>query len=154
MSRMKASIRIAAATVAVVGTACASTGQSSDPADLVGCYYFEQGGAAASLNLPWGFRLLVQDLDGWPALQRLEEVRLATTLTGQDEIDHPFGYWRPLPGDSILVGYPAGGGVSLRLAPDDKGMSGVAQPVGDATLSTSRPSHPIQVVHARCPEDL
>ncbi|HUG42129.1 MAG TPA: hypothetical protein VMM12_16795 [Longimicrobiales bacterium] len=143
-----------AAAIGLLAAACATTGQAVDPAALAGCYYFEQDQVAAELRLPWGFRLLDQALTGWPALQPLEGVRVATTLTGRDETDHPFGYWRPLPGDSILVGYPAGGGFSLHLAPAGAGMTGTIRALGDATLATARPARPVRIIHARCPEDL
>lgn len=143
-----------AAGLTVLAAACASAGQGSDSAVAPGCYYFEQDDVARQLQLPWGIRLLEGPLEGWPAVQQYEGARLATTLTGQDEADHPFGYWRPLDGDSILVGYPAGGGLSLRLVSDSGRMTGTARPVGDATLEAQRPSYPLRLVHARCPEDL
>lgn len=134
--------------------ACASTGQGADPGDLAGCYYFDQDDVARDLNLPWGVRLLDGPIQGWPALQQYEGARVASTLTGTDEADHPFGYWRPLAADSILVGYPAGGGLSLRLSTAGDGLSGIARALGDATLARDRPAHPVRLVHARCPEDL
>ena len=143
-----------AVSLALLGAACASAGQGSDSAVVPGCYYFEQDDTARQLQLPWGIRLLDRPLEGWPAVQQYEDARVATTLTGQDEVDHPFGYWRSLSGDSILVGYPAGGGLSLRLAADSGGMAGTARPVGDATLSTQRPTYALRLVHARCPEEL
>ncbi|MBW3552114.1 MAG: hypothetical protein KY466_01320 [Gemmatimonadetes bacterium] len=144
----------AAAALATFAGACASAGQGSDPAALAGCYYFEQDDLARQLQLPWGIRLLDRPLDGWPAVQQYDDVRVATTLTGQDEVDHPFGYWRPLSGDSILVGYPAGGGLSLRLVPDGGWMVGAVRALGDATLQAQRPDHPLRLLHARCPEEL
>ena len=141
-------------TLALLATACASTGQGADPADLAGCYYFDHDQVATGLHLPWGVRLLDRPLQGWPALQQLEGVRVATTLTGSSEEDHPFGYWRVVSADSILVGYPAGGGLSLHLTPDDGGMAGSARAVGDATLRTDRPAHAVRLLHARCPDDL
>lgn len=144
----------AAVALATFAGACASAGQGSDSAVVPGCYYFEQDDTARQLQLPWGIRLLDRPLEGWPAVQQYEDARFATTLTGQDEVGHPFGYWRSLSGDSILVGYPAGGGLSLRLAPDSGGMAGIARPVGDATLATQRPTYPLRLIHARCPEEL
>lgn len=150
---MTRSLHAAAAILAILGAACASTGQAADPADLAGCYYFEQDAVFQELQLPWGFRLLDQPLEGWPALQQLEDVRVATTLTGRDEVDHPFGYWRPLAGDSLLVGYPAGGGFSLRIELDANEMTGSILPVGDAGLG-ERTARPVGIIHARCPEEL
>ena len=154
---MRPLIRIPAfAVLATMAGACASTGQSADPADLAGCYYFDQGDAARDLRLPWGLRLQGQPLspEAWPAVGQLEGARVASTLNARAETDHPFGYWRPVAGDSILVGYPGGGGVSLRLAPVDQGLAGSARPVGDATLARDRPTYPVHLLRARCPEDL
>lgn len=154
MTRTAAFTASVGAMLALLVTACASTGQGADPADLAGCYYFDQDAVAAELQLPWGVRLLDRPLEGWPALQQLEGVRLATTLTGRAEADHPFGYWRVVSADSIIVGYPAGGGLSVHLAPDERGMAGTVRAVGDATLQATRPSHPVRLLRARCPEDL
>lgn len=144
----------AAAALILLAVACASAGQGSDSTIAPGCYYFEQDDVARQLQLPWGIRLLDRPLDGWPAVQQYGDARVATTLTGRDEIDHPFGYWRGLTGDSILVGYPGGGGLSLRLTPDSGGITGTARPVGDATLAPQRPTYTLRLIHARCPEDL
>lgn len=140
--------------VGALAAACATAAQAGDPAALVGCYYFDQDQVARDLQLPWGVRLTDRSLEGWPALQPLEHVRVASTLTGRDEADHPFGYWRPLAADSILVGYPAGGGLDLHLAPGGDGLVGTARPVGDAGLDADRSPRPISLLHARCPEEL
>lgn len=149
--------------VSLVAAACTSAcatsgGENGDaPADLAGCYYFERNAAAGELGLPWGVRLLDRPLEGrWPAIQQLEGVRHATTLTAEGDADHPFGFWQPLPGDSVRIGYPAGGGVSLRLAAANERLTGTAQPVGDAMpLGGGAPPSERMIVltHARCPED-
>lgn len=140
---------------AACASACASTGDAP-PADLAGCYYFDRDAAAEQLRLPWGVRLLDRPLEGWPAIQQLEGVRVATTLTPDGDVDHPFGFWRPLAGDSVHIGYPAGGGLSLRLAVEAGRMTGTARPVGDALPmggAADRPLRTVSLMHARCPED-
>lgn len=142
-----------------VAAACASGCASTDdapPADLAGCFYFERDAAADQLRLPWGVRLLDQPLEGWPAIQQLDGVRVAATLTGEGDADHPFGYWRPLGEDSINIGYPAGGGLSLRLAVEPGRLTGTARPVGDALPldgAGERPLRAVSLMRARCPED-
>ena len=144
------------AAVALMAGACASTGQSADPAELAGCYYFDQDDVARDLRLPWGVRLQGQTLsvEAWPAVGQLEGARVASTLNVPAEADHPFGYWRPLAGDSILVGYPGGGGLSLRLGRVTDGLGGTAHPLGDATLASDRAAYAVHLLRARCPEDL
>ena len=144
----------AAAALAILAAACASAGQGSDPAALAGCYYFDQDAQSRQLQLPWGIRLLDRPLEGWPAVQQYGDARVATTLTGSDEADHPFGYWRSLAADSVLVGYPAGGAWSLRVLPGSGRMTGMIRALGDATLAADRPTYPVRLLHARCPEDL
>lgn len=146
----------ALAALALVAGACASTGQNADPAELAGCYYFDQDDVARDLRLPWGFRLQGRSLsaEAWPAVGQLEGARVASTLNARAEADHPFGHWQPLAGDSILVGYPGGGGLSLRLAPVTDGLGGTAHPVGDATLARDRPAYAVHLIRARCPEDV
>ena len=134
---------------------CATTGQTPEGAVDPGCYYFDQQSQGArELRLPWGVRLMEQPLEGWPALAALEGVRTATTLTGTAEQNHPFGYWRPMEADTLLVGYPGGGGVSLHLVPSEDGLEGIARPLGDATLAAERPRYAVRLTRARCPEDL
>lgn len=137
--------------------ACGGMPERTDPRPLVGCHYFVQDHVARDLQLPWGVRLLDQPLEGWPALQQRPDVRKATTLTGHDEVDFPFGYWVVTADDSLEIGYPAGGGLLLDLAIRDGAFHGHARPVGDAvplpgTITAPRP-HPVQMVWARCPED-
>ncbi|HUE77535.1 MAG TPA: hypothetical protein VMM83_06295 [Longimicrobiales bacterium] len=141
---------------AACASGCASTGDDEPPADLAGCYYFERDAAADQLRLPWGVRLLDRPLEGWPAIQQLVGVRVATTLTADGDVDHPFGYWRPMGQDSINIGYPAGGGLSLRLAVEPARLAGTARPVGDALPLdgvANRPLRTVSLTHARCPED-
>lgn len=142
----------------LLASACASTGSANAPERLAGCYYFLQDATAESLRLPWGVRLVDEPLDGWPALQQLEGVRLATTLTPEGDEDHPFGYWRPLEGDSVQIGYPAGGGLSLRLMPepDLAHLEGIARPVGDVRPldgDAAPGPTPVRLMRARCPEE-
>lgn len=128
--------------------------------ELTGCWYFEQ--TPTGLRLPWGVRLTDRRLEGWPALNRLEGVRLATTLTAEKEQNHPFGYWRDLAAaDSLEIGYPAGGGLVLELEVQqtDPGrwpvLKGLARPVGDAVAlgedPAERAARPVRLTHAACP---
>lgn len=144
-------LALAAATLAA---ACAGRHEQPDPWPLVGCHYFVQDDVARDLQLPWGVRLLDRPLEDWPTR---EGARLATTLTGHDEVDFPFGYWLRTATDSIEIGYPAGGGLRLELAIDEGAFHGVARPVGDAVPPPGvRPEprpHPVRLTWAGCPED-
>lgn len=142
-------------TLTALCTGCASAGGGSTTAP-VGCFYFERNAAADELRLPWGIRFLPDSLEGWPALAAYEGVRQAATLTPEGDADHPFGFWRALPGDSIHVGYPAGGGISLRVHARQDTLTGTARPVGDAAPldgAIERQEHPVTLTRARCPEE-
>lgn len=123
------------------------------------------GARASDLRLPLGIRLTDRALEGWPAVQQLEGVRVAATLTPQGERDHPFGFWRPFAdGDSVHVGYPAGGGLAMDLdalpEPEREGEAGVAlagavRPVGDVLRpgSSGDPDpRPVRLSAGRCPQ--
>lgn len=144
------------ALLAVLGiSACASSPGNSRSGDLVGCFYFQQD-TTGEIRLPWGIRLLPDSLQGFPAMASYEGVRQAATLTPEGDADHPFGHWRPLAGDSIHVGYPGGGGISLRLATRPDTLSGTARGVGDAAPvngTLDRQQHPVTLTRARCPEE-
>jgi hypothetical protein len=145
----------AALLAAAIMSACATTPESAN-SDIAGCWYFERDAAAEALRLPWGVRLLPDSLTGWPALGQLPGVRRATTLAGPgEEAGHPFGYWRPLGADSLEIGYPAGGGLVLRLDGDPTHFTGTATPVGDAMAPGAAPARvrPVTLTRARCPED-
>ena len=116
----------------LVAWGCASAPAGSDPA--VGCYQFERDAGAAALALPWGVELENEPLGaGWPLMADLAGVRRARTASGPVERDdHPFGYWRPASGDSIEVGHPGGGGVTLMLAPRGQDLIGSGTASGDA----------------------
>lgn len=130
---------------------CASTGDSVPSGELVGCYYFEQDAAAREMRLPWGFRLMDEPLAGWPRMAE-QDAWAAETLVDEDTTrDSPFAHWQVLPGDSIRVGHPGGGGWSLTLAPTETGLAGTARPVGDAGLGP-RPLRDVTLLRARCPE--
>jgi hypothetical protein len=148
-------LAIAAALSAAAAWACGGAPEQPDPRHVIGCHFFVQDDAAAALGLPWGVRLLDQPLEGWPNLADTG-ARLATTLTGQDERDHPFGYWIRTADDSVRIGYPAGGGIVLDLALENGAFEGVARPVGDllqppAALPDRSP-RPVRMVWARCPD--
>jgi hypothetical protein len=129
---------------------------------LLGCWYFEQGEGPEQLRLPWGVRLTEAPLQGWPAVQALEGVRAAATLTPAGDRDVPIAYWRPLgAGDSLHLGHPGGGGLAVDVAVPPAGDSppvlrGIVRPVGDALApgaqgSTAEP-RPVRLGRARCPE--
>jgi hypothetical protein len=152
-----ASVRPLLLPATFLAAACGGMPERIDPRPLVGCHYFVQDDVARDLQLPWGVRLLDQPLQGWPALQQRPDIRRATTLTGHDEVDFPFGYWLVTASDSLEIGYPAGGGLLLELAITNGAFQGHARPVGDAvpipgTITTPQP-HPVRMVWARCPED-
>jgi hypothetical protein len=159
MRRPRPAGRLAAAAV-LLASACATTPDNGE-AHPTGCWYFERDAAAEALRLPWGVRLLPDSLTGWPALERLPGVRRATTLAAPgDEAGHPFGYWRPLAGepstrDSLEIGYPAGGGLVLRLGGGIDRVTGTASPVGDAVAPGAAPAQvrAVTLTRARCPED-
>lgn len=138
-------------------TACASTAQAPAPG-LAGCWYFERDDVARSLRLPWGVRLGEDSLAGWPALERHDGTRVAATLTPDGDADHPFGYWRPLGEDSVEIGYPGGGGYTLRVGVEDQRLEGTVRAVGDARgpgADDSPPPvpQPVALMRALCPEE-
>lgn len=147
----------AVAVVLMLASACAST---PDPAPdrLTGCYYFEPDATAQRLRLPWGVRLLADTVEGWPAVQQRAGVRRAVTLMAPgEEATHPFGYWLPLKGDSLEIGYPAGGGLVLVLAAGPTHLTGTVTPVGDALPPGAQDPHPrsepVSLLRARCPQE-
>lgn len=125
------------------------TAPAPDPASPVGCWYFQRDAAATALNLPWGVRLDSVELTGWPALDARGGGSRAVTLNADGPADHPFGYWMQLESDSIEIGYPAGGGLVLRLAPGDLAMDGTARDVGDVRPSSATPA--VRLTRAQCP---
>lgn len=141
MSRAR-SHRVAALVLAgaVAASACASSPRATGLQTLVGCWRFERDEAARELRLPWGVRFLDRRLEGWPAMEGLEDVRAAATLTDSTRArDYPFGYWRlTAAGDSIRIGYPGGGGLVADLAIErgadgdtGNGLHGAVRGVGD-----------------------
>jgi hypothetical protein len=145
----------AAATSAALAWACGGAPEQPDPRHVIGCHFFVQDDVAEALGLPWGVRLLDQPLEGWPNLAGTG-ARRATTLTGWDEMDHPFAYWVRTAEDSIRIGYPAGGGLVLDLALENGAFEGRARPVGDIleppAALPDRPTHRVRMVWALCPE--
>ena len=129
---------------ALLVTGCAIAQEPGAAADPIGCYQFERGAGATELGLPWGFVLEDAALESeWPVLRRAPDARRAQTATSATErLDHPFGYWARIQGDSIEVGYPGfGGGFMLRLAPSGQDLVGIGRPVGDA-VSPGQPLGP------------
>jgi len=141
--------RVACALVALGG--CWSA-PAAAPADPAGCWYFERDEHATALNLPWGIRLTDRELPDAPAHAG---ARAARTLQADGEAEFPFGFWAAIAGDSIVIGYPAGGGLLLRLAGGDTSMHGIARPVGDAIApgGQARPDRPVHLSRAQCPEE-
>lgn len=136
--------------------ACVSTPPAQAPATLVGCWYFDRDAAATALNLPWGVRLSGEVLTGWPLVEARGAPHLAATLSPEGEVDHPFGYWMHMPGDSIEIGYPGGGGLVLHLAAGEMAMTGNARAVGDVITLDSQgppPIRAIRVTRAQCPTE-
>lgn len=126
-------------------------------ASLAGCYRFQETAGSDALGLPWGVVLEDEPLgEGWPLMDRFEEVHRARTLASETRrADHPFGYWRPIPGDSIEIGYPAGGGVTLTVAPTEGGFAGRGRGAGDAMRPGEtpgpRPARPVEAERTPCP---
>lgn len=146
----------------LVGGGCASSPDGGAAGPLVGCWYFERGETAESLRLPWGVELTDRPLQGWPAVQQLEGVREAGTLTPSGIRDFPFAYWRRhAGGDSVHIGHPGGTGFAADLelvpAPDDRlALEGTIRPVGDVVRPGGLPgapeSRPVRLTRAACPE--
>lgn len=68
----------------------------------------------------------------------------------------PFSAWRPLAADSILVDRPGAlAGFTLRLAPDDGGLSGILTSFTDAMEpgQPARRTTPVRATTASCPSD-
>lgn len=127
---------LAAVAAASILLGCAAVlGSGPDPGTLAGCYRFERNPGAEELRLPWGLLVRAEPLEeGWPLMERFDDVYAALTLESASRwIDHPFGYWRPVEGDSLQVGHPGGGGIVLVLAPrEDGGLAGRGRDAGDA----------------------
>lgn len=128
---------------------------------LVGCWYFEQTDGEGRVHLPWGVQLTEDSIVGFPAVQALDGVRRAATLTSSGEQDFPIGYWRPLAGDSLELGYPAGGGLVVHAAVPAGGvdvpvLAGTVRAVGDVVEPsdpgrTPEEPRPVRLTWARCP---
>lgn len=124
---------------------------------VVGCYRFLETAGSEALGLPWGVILDEGPLEeGWPLVERFEEVRRARTATSETgRADVPFGYWRPVAGDSVEIGHPGGGGVVLVVAPADGGLAGTGRSAGDALQPGQepgpRPSRPVRARRFECP---
>lgn len=126
-------------------------------ASPAGCYRFGETAGSDALGLPWGVILEEEPLgEGWPLMDRFDSVRLARTLASEARrTDHPFGYWRPVPADSIEIGYPGGGGVTLTVVPTESGLSGRGRGGGDAMRPGETPgpppNHPVEARRVACP---
>lgn len=134
---------VAVAAASVLLGCAAVLGSGPDPETLAGCYRFERNAGAEELRLPWGLLLRAEPLEeGWPLMERFDDVYTALTLESASRwIDHPFGYWRPVEGDSLQVGHPGGGGIVLVLAPrEDGGLTGRGRDAGDAVRPGEDPS--------------
>ena len=150
---MKTRTRVCAALVAAGAAAACVSAPAATASDPVGCWYFDRDATATALNLPWGIRLDEDALTGHAGLEQRGEPRIAATLDPDGERGHPFGYWLPIAGDSIEVGYPAGGGILLRLAGGDTSLGGSARELGDAMTPGAGPRTPraVRLTRAQCP---
>lgn len=137
--------------------ACASAGEGDDAMGdaarpVAGCYQFRWDEGARALGLPWGFELTDEPLEGWP---NLEDARSALTRpTGDTTADHPFGFWRPVAGDSITLGHPGGGGFALTLAPEGDDLVGSGRSTGDLVAPGETPAtarHAVTALRVVCP---
>ena len=130
MSRRGAYLGGAVLLVALALPACATMGEGDGASEVTGCYQFVRTGEVNRLGLPWGFVLTDEPLEGWP---RIEGGRVAeTAIDAERRTDTPFSYWQPREGDTIRVGYPAGGaGYALDLVPVGQDLEGTARAVGD-----------------------
>lgn len=136
---------------ATAAIGCASTPDGSAQA-LEGCWYFEQDDVVRQVGLPWGVRLTTDSLPNAPEAEDGAFARTAVTLIGPDEVaDHPFGYWQPVGGDSVRLGYPGMGGYDVRMEVAENEMVGTVRSVGDAGLG-QRPTRPVRLMRAACPE--
>ena len=138
---------------AAVALSCASTPDWGAP--FPGCYFFEPGRAVETYRLPEGVRLTDRPLEGWPTVPRSGDAKVATTLTGAGETDHPFAYWLEQPGDSVVVGYPLGGTVVLDLRVGDGVLEGTVRSVGDIMPygGASAPDPiPVRLERGHCPD--
>ena len=148
-------VRGVTAAAIVLAPACASPGGSSPGRQAsIGCYQFAADADAQALGLPWGFDLLGDSIEGWP---NVPDGRVALTrLTESQSTDHPFAFWQMLDGDSILVGHPGGGGLSLRLGPSGQDLAGWGRAVGDVVRLgepfAPRAPRPVIARRVLCPE--
>jgi hypothetical protein len=153
--RRRGAARLAGAAALAASAAAACLTAPHAGAGPEGCWYFERDAAAEALQLPWGVRLLADTLSGFPAIQQQPGVRRAQTLLGWTEsAGHPFGYWRPVGADSLEIGYPAGGGLLLRVAAGAERATGTARPVGDILRPDGAPlpgEQRVALVRAACP---
>jgi hypothetical protein len=141
---------LAAATLAA---ACLSIAEGRGPG-YAGCYQFYRDEGARVLGLPWGLELLDEPLaGGWMVTMRFPDVMKALTATSPTaREDHPIGYWREIPGDSIELGHPGGGGgYTLLLTLDGQDLVGRATAVGDAGApGQPRPTRAVTAYRVLC----
>lgn len=141
-------------------SACAPPpAEEGDTASLTGCYRFERDEGSDALGLPWGIVLDDEELDGeWPIVDEFDRVREAGTLQSASErTDHPFAYWRVTERDSVEVGHPGGGGVTLVLGSDEEALVGGGRSGGDALApgeeSGARRTYNVRAVRVECGEE-
>lgn len=157
-SGRRALLGVAALSLAFLPAACGGGASHLAQAESPrGCYRFEEGEGAEALRLPWGFLLKDQALEGrWPLMERFDSVWAARTLREDGEpTDHPFGYWRITPSDSVEVGHPGGGGVVLVLGEDEEALVGRGRSAGDALPPGAEPdrrAYDIRAVRVDCSE--
>jgi hypothetical protein len=144
---------IAALVASLTLTACATIADRTE-SDIAGCYQFRWDEGARTLRLPWGVELLDEPVGyGWMITMRYTDVKRALTATSVAERDdHPFGYWRMTPEDSVEMGHPGGGaGFTLTLAPVGQDLIGTGRPVGDVLSPGETPAaHPVTAYRVLC----
>ena len=92
------------------------------------------------MRLPWGFELFATPLEGWP---NVPDGRVARTRpSDRTTRDHPFAFWATSAADSVRVGHPGGGGLSLRLTRQGRDLVGSATASGDAIALGGTPPSP------------
>ena len=145
--------RLPALAAVMLAAGCLSIAEGHGPG-YPGCYQFYRDEGARVLGLPWGLELFDEPLGGgWMVTMRFPNVMKALTATSAAEReDHPIGYWREVPGDSIELGHPGGGGgYTLLLTLNGQDLVGRATAVGDAGIpGQPRPTRAVTAYRVLC----
>jgi len=135
-------VRAAAGLVLLVILACGVQRSGRGGPDLLaGCYQFRWDASTSEMRLPWGFDLVDEPLEGWG---NVPNGRVARTRTVERETrDEPFAFWSRVGQDSVRVGHPGGGGISLSLIRQGPDLVGTAMARGDAMTFGGEPPPPV-----------